>query len=656
MNWYSLIFGTLSLSQLPQNPVAWFGACCVLCGALVVAGIITYFKFWKRLWKEWLTSLDPKRIGVMYLIVAAVMLVRGGIDALLLRTQQATSVGASQGIITAQHFQEIFSAHGSIMIFFVAMGFMFGLINLVLPLQIGARDVAFPFLNSVSFWLFAAGAVLVNVSLVLGDFSAAGWLAYPPLSELAYSPTVGVDYWIWSLQISGIGSLLSGVNFLTTIVRMRCRGMTYFKMPMFVWGVFGAMWLVVVSFPILTVTLALLSLDRELGMHFFTAGFGGNMMMYVNLIWAWGHPEVYILILPAFGIFSEVVPVFSNKKLAGYTSMVLSIMAIVALSFLVWLHHFFTMGAGADVNAFFGIMTAVIAIPTGVKIFNWIFTMYKGRIRFTTPMLWFMGFVVLFTLGGIAGVVMAEPPADYQLHNSLFLVAHFHTMIVSGVLFGYFAGLTYWFPKIFGFRLDERLGRRAFWLWLFGFILAFGPLYVLGLMGATRRIDHYAAATGWQPLFIIAGIGAVLIALGFITQMQQLFTSIRDRNERRDTTGDPWNGRTLEWSVASPAPFYNFAMLPVVKERDPFWYSKGTKLLHKMQYEDIVMPKNSGLGLIIAGFAFLFGFGIVWHMWLLVGIAFLGAIITVLVRAFTEETEYVIPAADVQRIATKRSI
>jgi cytochrome o ubiquinol oxidase subunit 1 len=428
------------------------------------------------------------------------------------------------------------------------------------------------------------------------------------------------------------------------------------KMPMFVWSVFGAMWLVVVSFPILTVTLALLALDRTAGMHFFTAGFGGNMMMYVNLIWAWGHPEVYILILPAFGIFSEVVPVFSGKKLAGYTSMVLSIMAIVALSFLVWLHHFFTMGAGADVNAFFGIMTAVIAIPTGVKIFNWIFTMYKGRIRFTTPMLWFMGFVVLFTLGGIAGVVMAEPPADYQLHNSLFLVAHFHTMIVSGVLFGYFAGLTYWFPKIFGFRLDERLGRRAFWFWLFGFILAFGPLYVLGLMGATRRIDHYAAATGWQGWFIIAAIGAVLIACGFITQIMQLVHSIKCRNDRRDTTGDPWNGRTLEWSVVSPAPFYNFATLPVVEQRDPFWYSKGSQLLKQETFEDIVMPKNTSAGLIIAGFVFFCAFGIVWHMWLLVGIALLGAIVTVLVRVFTEETEYLVTASEVERIERMHTI
>jgi cytochrome o ubiquinol oxidase subunit 1 len=444
------------------------------------------------------------------------------------------------------------------------------------------------------------------------------------------------------------------------------------KMPMFSWTVLGAMWLVVVAFPILTVTLALLALDRTLGMHFFTAGGGGNMMMYVNLIWAWGHPEVYILVLPAFGIFSEVVPVFSGKKLAGYTSMVYSVVAIVGLSFLVWLHHFFTMGAGADVNAFFGIMTAVIAIPTGVKIFNWLFTMYKGRIRFTTPMLWFMGFVVLFTLGGVAGVVMAEPVADYQLHNSLFLVAHFHTMIVSGVLFGYFAGFTYWFPKIFGFKLDEKLGRRAFWLWLFGFILAFGPLYVLGLMGATRRLDHYSAGLGWQTWFIVAGIGAVIITLGFITQLMQLYTSIKHRKETRDTTGDPWNGRTLEWSVPSPAPAYNFAHEPVVHSRDAFWDSKlqnstgvaipntfadytqthdhSSSGIGTRAYEDIVMPKNTSVGIFIGAFVFFFGFGVVWHIWWLAIVGLVGAIACIFIRAFTEETEYVLPAARVAQI------
>jgi cytochrome o ubiquinol oxidase subunit 1 len=472
---------------------------------LGAAVVLTYFKKWKWLWKEWLTSLDPKRIGVMYIIVAVAMLLRGAADALMMRVQQATSVGDSSGIISSDTFQQVFTAHGTIMIFFVAMGLMFGLINLIVPLQIGARDVAFPFLNSVSFWLYVAGAVLINISLVIGgEFAATGWLAYPPLSGLAYSPGPGVDYWIWSVQIAGIGSLLSGVNFLVTILKMRTKGMSLMKMPVFCWSVLGSMSLVIFAFPILTVSLALLALDRTFGMHFFTSDFGGNPMMYVNLIWAWGHPEVYILILPAFGIFSEVVATFSGKRLFGYKSMVWAIGAIAVLSYVVWLHHFFTMGAGANVNAFFGIMTMVIAIPTGVKVFNWLFTMYRGRIRFNTPMLWFMGFVVTFTIGGVTGVMMSVPPADFQLHNSLFLVAHFHNMVIGGVVFGYFAGISYWFPKVFGFTLNERLGRYAFWCWIIGFATAFLPLYALGFMGATRRLDHYESSMGWQSLFSVS--------------------------------------------------------------------------------------------------------------------------------------------------------
>jgi cytochrome o ubiquinol oxidase subunit 1 len=647
MNWAYFFFGKLSWSVFPQNAIAWGGAIfMILCGIAIVLAL-TYFGRWRWFWRDWLTSLDPKKIGVMYIAVASVMLVRGGADMLLLRAQQATSVGDSFGIVSPTHFQELFSAHGSIMIFFVAMGIMFGLINLIVPLQIGARDVAFPFLNSMSFWLFCAGALLINCSLLLGDFSTAGWLAYPPLSELAYSPTVGVDYWIWGLQIAGIGSLLSGVNFFTTIVKMRTKGMTWNRLPVFCWSVMGSMFLVVFAFPVLTVTLALLYFDRTLAMHFFTAGGGGNMMMYVNLIWAWGHPEVYILVLPAFGVFSEVVPVFSGKKLAGYTSMVWAIWAIVGLSFLVWLHHFFTMGSGADVNAFFGIMTAVIAVPTGVKIFNWLFTMYRGKIRFTSPMLWFVGFVVLFTLGGVAGVVLAEPPADYQLHNSLFLVAHFHTMIVSGVLFGFFAGYTYWFPKIFGFTLDEKWGIRAFWSWFLGFILAFGPLYLLGFEGATRRLDHYAANLGWQPLFIVAGIGAGLIAVGFAFQVAQLVASVRRRHENRDASGDPWNGRTLEWSTVSPPPSYNFAALPVVHARDQFWAQKQSDMQHTRRFEDFEMPKHSAAGVLIGFFSFVLGFGMVWHIWWMVILGLLSAAITVLIRTFDDDTEIRVSASEI---------
>jgi cytochrome o ubiquinol oxidase subunit 1 len=652
---FANLLGRLSWSWLPHDPISAGGAASVVLVGIVGFGLMTYFKKWKWLWKEWITSLDPKKIGVMYLIVASVMMLRGLADALMMRTQQATSVGASHGILNSDHFQQIFSAHGTIMIFFVAMGLMFGLINLILPLQIGSRDVAFPFLNSTSFWLYTAGMILINMSLVIGEFSNAGWLAYPPLSELKFSPGVGVDYWIWSLQIAGVGSLLSGINFLVTILKMRAPGMSLMKMPMFAWSVLGSMSLVAFAFPILTVTLALLALDRTLGMHFFTADGGGNAMMYVNLIWAWGHPEVYILILPAFGIFSEVVATFSRKRLFGYTSMVWAIWAIVFLSFIVWLHHFFTMGAGADVNAFFGIMTMIIAIPTGVKIFNWLFTMYRGRIHLTSPMLWFIGFVVMFTIGGVAGVLLAVPPADFQLHNSLFLVAHFHTMIVTGVLFGYLAGITYWFPKVFGFKLNERLGKYAFWNWLIGFALAFIPLYILGLMGATRRLDHYDPSMGWQQLFIVAGIGVLFICIGVGFQILQLIVSIVQRKQNRDTTGDPWNGRTLEWSTTSPAPAYNFAVLPNASERDAFWAFKHSKTKPKKPvYTDIMLPKNTGLGPIIAAFALMFGFAAVWHITWMAAIGFLGIITTIIVRMNDDDTEYVLSAQEVKTLEDAR--
>jgi cytochrome o ubiquinol oxidase subunit 1 len=651
------ILGKLNWEALNHGPLAAIGLVKVgiaaAVGIVVVLVVITYLKRWgwlisgaKWLWKNWLTSLDPKKIGVMYIVMAALMLLRGVSDALMIRAQQALSVGNAHGVLSTDTFQQVFSAHGTMMIFFVAMGFMFGLINLILPLQLGARDVAFPFMNSVSFWLYFAGAALINLSLFVGEFAATGWLAYPPLSELAYSPYVGVDYWIWSLQIAGIGSLLSGINFTVTILKLRAVGMKLMKMPLFAWSVLNSMILVMFAFPILTATLAMLALDRTMGMHFFTSDFGGNPMMYINLIWAWGHPEVYILMLPAFGIFSEVVATFSRKRLFGYKSMVWALGAITFFSFLVWLHHFFTMGAGANVNAFFGIMTAVIAVPTGVKVFNWLFTMYRGRIRFTTPMLWFMGFVVTFTIGGMTGVLMSVPAIDFQVHNSLFLVAHFHNMIIGGVVFGYFAGFTYWFPKIFGFTLNERLGRYAFWSWLIGFILAFGPLYILGLMGATRRLDHYDASMGWQWLFIVAGVGVLVIALGIGFQILQLIVSIKQRKQHLDTTGDPWDGRTLEWSMHSPAPEYNFAVLPVVSDRDPFWAAKQAGgQVASPDYKDIEVPNNTGMGIFIAAFAFVFGFAVVWHIWWMALAGVLGVITLLIVRLTDDDTQHTITAA-----------
>lgn len=658
-----LLFGNLTIASFIHNWIVMVADGFMVVVGLVVLGLMTYFKKWKWLWTEWLTTLDHKKIGVMYLIVAAVMLLKGGIDALMMRAQQAFAAGPNYGYLTANHFNQIFSAHGVTMIFFVAMPLIFGLFNLIIPLQIGSRDVAFPFLNSVSFWMFVAGVALFDVSLVIGHFSSAGWLAYPPLSELAYSPGVGVDYWIWCLQLAGIGSLLSAINFFVTIIKLRAPGMTLMKMPMFIWNALASIILMIFAFPVLTATLGMLWLDRFVGMHFFTAGFGGNAMMYVNLIWTWGHPEVYILVLPAFGIFSEVVSTFSRKRIFGYVSMVCATASILILSFLVWLHHFFTMGASANVNAFFGIMTMIIAVPTGVKIFNWIFTMYHGRVRFFTPMWWFFGFIGLFTMGGMAGVLMAVPAADFQLHNSLFLVAHFHTMIVSGVLFGLFAGFTYWFPKYTGFRLSEAIGKWAFWGWLVGFVVAFGPLYILGFMGATRRLYHYASSTGFQPLFIVAAVGACIIALGGMTQVVQIIQSWRRRRELVDrTAGDPWDGRTLEWMVHTPVPVYNFAVIPSVDDSEPLWKLKKEgefpSVLHdpsarnapKVTYEDIFLPKNSAVGLIIGAFGFMFGFAAVWHIYWLMPVSFLVIVGALIARAFNDETEYCIPAAEVERM------
>lgn len=649
------MLGRLGLEAFKHDIVVLGGVAGMILSVILIVGLLTYFKKWGWLWKNWLTSLDHKKIGIMYIVVSAVMLLRGAMDALMLRLQQVVASG-NDGYLTADHFQQVFSAHGTIMIFFVAMGLMFGLINVVLPQMLGSRDVAFPFLNSISFYLFLAGAVLLNISLAIGEFSAAGWLAYPPLSGLEYSPGVGVDYWIWALQISGIGSLLSGINFITTILKMRAPGMTLMRMPIFAWSVLGSMLLVIFAFPVLTATLTMLGLDRLFDMHFFTSEYGGNPMMYVNLIWAWGHPEVYIVILPAFGMFSEIVSTFSQKRLFGYTSMVVATMAITILSFLVWMHHFFTMGAGPFVNTFFGIMTMIIAIPTGVKVFNWLFTMYKGRIIFTTPMLWFLGFIFTFTIGGVTGVMMAVPAIDFQFHNSLFLVAHFHNQLIGGVVFGYFAGLVYWWPKIFGFRLHEGLGKIAFWNWITGFALAFIPLYILGLMGATRRMDHYESSAGWQGLFIIAAIGAVFILIGVGFQLLQVGYSVFKRNELKDKTGDAWGlGRTLEWATASPSPEYNFAIIPPVYDRDAFWALKHDTLPHKpAKYQDIKLPKNTPFGLYIGLAALVMGFALVWHIWWLAIITIITLISLVIIRSFDDNTEFTITAKELKRLESNR--
>jgi cytochrome o ubiquinol oxidase subunit 1 len=628
----------------------------IVVGGTTVLGLITYFKKWGYLWREWVVTVDHKRIGGMYLIVSLIMLFRGFTDAVLMRIQQAMASGASEGYLIPEHFDQIFTAHGVIMIFFVAMPLMFALFNLVVPLQIGARDVAFPFMNSVSFWLFVAGALLVNISLIIGDFAHAGWLSYPPFSELDFSPTVGTDYYIWAIQISGIGTLLSGINFFVTIIKMRCPGMTLMKMPIFTWTALCSSILIMVVFPVLTVTLAMLGLDRYMDMHFFTTSFGGDQMMYVNLIWIWGHPEVYVLVLPAFGVFSEVVATFSKKPLFGYVTMVWATVAITVLSFLVWAHHFFTMGSGANVNAVFGILTMIISIPTGVKVFNWLFTMYRGKITFTSPMYWLMGFFVTFTIGGMTGVMLAIPGIDFQAHNSTFLVAHFHNTIIGGVVFGYFAGLTYWCPKFFGFTLNETLGKCAFWCWLVGFFVAFVPLYILGGLGMTRRTFHYDASTGFQPFLIVAAIGAGIIALGVVCQILQIIVSIKNKNKPgyRDVTGDPWDGRTLEWATSSPPAFYNFARIPVVRTIDAFWDQKVHGLDIESEpksqptYEDIHMPKNTAVGFVMSMFAFVGSFAMVWHIWWLAIVGILGAVGSLIFRSFDYHTDYYLKASEVE--------
>ncbi|WP_027571073.1 cytochrome o ubiquinol oxidase subunit I [Bradyrhizobium sp. WSM1743] len=648
------MLGKLDWSAIPfDQPIPLVAGAVVLVAILAVLIWVVVKGHLPYLWREWITSVDHKRIGVMYILLASVMLLRGGSDAIMMRIQQAVAY-QSQGYLPPEHYNQIFSAHGTIMIFFVAMPFVIGLMNLIVPLQLGVRDVAFPTLNSVGFWLTATGALLVNISLVVGEFARTGWLAFPPLSELSYSPGVGVDYYAWSLQISGVGTLLAGINLVTTVLKLRTKGMNYLRMPMFCWTTLASNLLIVAAFPILTATLAMLLLDRYLGFHFFTNEAGGNVMMFMNLIWAWGHPEVYILVLPAFGIFSEVVSTFSGKALFGYRSMVLATMAICVISFMVWLHHFFTMGAGPDVNAIFGIASMIIAVPTGVKIYNWLFTMYGGRIRFATPMLWAVGFMVTFIIGGLTGVLVAVPPADFMLHNSMFLVAHFHNVIIGGVLFGAFAGFEYWFPKAFGFRLDERWGKAAFWFTFLGFYVTFMPLYIVGMLGMTRRMQHYDVAA-WRPWMIVAAVGMAVLTIGVICQIMQLVVSIRNREALRDRTGDPWDGRSLEWATSSPPPVFNFAFHPDVRGEDAYWamkaHARQQSFEHEVpEYQDIEMPRNSPTGFVCAFFATIMGFALIWHIWWMVILGGIGAFATFVVFAWRDHDEYVIPAEEVARI------
>ena len=641
------LLGRITWDSIPMahEPIVLVTFIAVVLGGLGVLGLLTKFRLWGPLWRDWLCSIDHKKIGIMYMILGLVMLLRGFADALMMRLQQAMAFGDNLGYLPPHHYDQIFTAHGVIMIFFVAMPFVTGLMNYLVPLQIGARDVSFPFLNNFSFWMTTGGAVLVMISLFLGEFSTSGWLALSNLG--AQNPGVGLDYYIWGLQVAGVGTTLSGINLIVTIIKMRAPGMNLMKMPVFTWTALCTNALIVASFPILTAALVLMSLDRYVGTNFFTNDLGGNPMLYVNLIWIWGHPEVYILILPCFGIFSEIVSTFSRKRLFGYTSMVYATVCITILSYLVWLHHFFTMGSGASVNTFFGITTMIISIPTGAKIFNWLFTMYRGRIRFTVPMLWTVGFMCTFAIGGMTGVLLAVPPADFVLHNSLFLIAHFHNVIIGGVVFAMFAGINYWFPKAFGYKLDEFWGKCSFWFWLVGFWVAFTPLYVLGLMGVTRRANHFEDPS-LQIWFIIAACGAGLVALGIGSFLMQLVVSYFKRDQLRDETGDPWEGRTLEWATSSPPPQYNFAFTPVVHEIDAWWDMKKHGYQRPLTgFKPVHMPANTGAGVVIAALSTVFGFAMIWHMWPLAIVSFAATVLASIIHTFNYKRDYYIPAAEV---------
>ena len=642
------LFGRLTLEAIPYHePILVATFAVVAVGGLALLALITKFRLWGYLWHEWFTSVDHKRIGIMYIVLAIVMLLRGFADAIMMRIQQAIAFNGSEGYLNPHHYDQIFTAHGVIMIFFVAMPFVTGFMNYVVPLQIGARDVSFPFLNNFSFWMTTAGAVIIMMSLFVGEFARTGWLAYPPLSGADYSPGVGVDYYIWGLQVAGVGTTLSGINLIATIVKMRAPGMTFMKMPVFTWTSLCTNILIVATFPILTATLALLSLDRYVGTHFFTNDLGGNPMMYINLIWIWGHPEVYILVLPAFGIFSEVVATFCGKRLFGYASMVYATCVIMILSYIVWLHHFFTMGSGASVNAFFGITTMIISIPTGAKMFNWLFTMYRGRIRYEVPMLWTVGFMVTFVIGGMTGVMLAIPPADFVLHNSLFLIAHFHNVIIGGVLFGLMAGVVYWFPKAFGYKLDPFWGKMSFWFWQIGFFFAFMPLYVLGLMGVTRRVSQFEDPS-LQIWFVIAAFGAALIALGIGSFIIQLIVSYMRRDQLRCDSGDPWDGRTLEWSTSSPPPDYNFAFTPVVHDHDSWYDMKNRGYVRPLDgFRPIHMPKNTGTGVILAGISVVLAFALIWYIWWLAAVSFIAIVAVSIAHTFNYDRDFFIPAETV---------
>ncbi|SHE72590.1 cytochrome o ubiquinol oxidase subunit 1 [Ruegeria intermedia] len=648
LNWDAFPIAGLIQDPNTNEIVANAAAGVVIVGVVLVLGLLTWFRLWGPLWRDWLTSADHKKIGIMYIVFAIVMLARGVLEGVVMRAQQAA--GPGEGFLEAEHFAELFSTHGTIMIFFVAVPFVFGLANFLVPLMIGARDVAFPVMNQISLGLTVSAGMMLMVSLVVGEFSTGGWTAYPPYTGAAFNPGVGPDYWIWAIVVSGIGTTLTGINFAVTIYKLRAPGMKFMRLPMYCWTIICSSILIVFAMPPLGVAALLLAADRYLDFHFFTNDLGGNMMNYANLFWLFGHPEVYLLVLPAYGIYSEVFATFSAKRLYGYTSLVIATMSIAVLSFTVWLHHFFTMGQSALINAVFGIATMLIAIPTGVKVYDWMATLYRGRIRFSVPMLYGLAFLLLFVIGGLSGVILANPTVDYQVHNTLFLVAHFHNVLLPGVLFGLLAGYNYWFPKAFGFRLDEVWGRISVVLWTVGFMLTFLPLYFVGLMGMPRRSYSWEDPS-FHPYMITAVIGALVILAALLSVVVQLWVSIRNREQSRVPVGDPWDARTLEWSIPAPPPPYNFAIIPHVTDRDDFAAAKerGAAYPHPDRYEDITMPRNTSIGFVLCVLSGVWMFALVWWIWWLAALMTVMMILSFILWTFRTDTEEVVSAEDVRR-------
>ncbi|WP_281995131.1 cbb3-type cytochrome c oxidase subunit I [Ruegeria faecimaris] len=648
LNWDAFPITGLIQSPNANEIVANAAAGIVIVGAIAVVGLLTWFRLWGPLWRDWLTSADHKKIGIMYIVFAIVMLARGVLEGVVMRAQQAA--GPGEGFLEAEHFAELFSTHGTIMIFFVAVPFVFGAANFLIPLMIGARDVAFPVMNQISLGLTVSSGMMLMVSLVVGEFSTGGWTAYPPFTGAAFNPGVGPDYWIWAIVVSGIGTTLTGINFAVTIYKMRAPGMQFMRLPMYCWTIICSSILIVFAMPPLGVAALMLAADRYLDFHFFTNDLGGNMMNYANLFWLFGHPEVYLLVLPAYGIYSEVFATFSAKRLYGYNSLVIATMSIAVLSFTVWLHHFFTMGQSALINAVFGIATMLIAIPTGVKVYDWMATLFRGRIRFSVPMLYGLSFLMLFVIGGLSGVILANPTIDYQVHNTLFLVAHFHNVLLPGVLFGLLAGYNYWFPKAFGFRLSEGWGRISVALWTVGFMLTFLPLYFVGLMGMPRRSYSWEDPS-FHPYMIAAVLGSLVILAALLSIIVQLWVSIRDREKTRVPVGDPWDGRTLEWSIPAPPPPYNFAIIPHVTDRDDFAAAKerGNAYPSLDAYEDILMPRNTAIGFGLCVLSGIWMFALVWWIWWL-AIATTAAMLAAFIAwTFRTDTEEFIPAEQVRK-------